>query len=37
MIMKEQDQQICILTDQRCGAMMGLFNSYLNDIDVCIP
>jgi len=36
-VMKEHDQQICILTDQRCGAMTGSFNSCLNDINVCIP
>ena len=31
--MKEQDQQICILTDQRCGAMTGSFNICPNDMN----
>ena len=30
-------KQICIFTDQRCGAMMGSFNSCFNNINGCIP
>ncbi len=35
-VMKEQDQQTCILTG-RCGATRGSFNKDIHDVNVAIP
>ncbi|KAH3727049.1 hypothetical protein DPMN_052974 [Dreissena polymorpha] len=35
--MKEQDEHICILAHQRCGAMTESFHCCFYNINICIP